>query len=245
MKTFDVFQLPNGNYRAIKYGFNWTPLFFTWIWCFFVAKLYGWGSACLGVFIICRLVGIVISPSHNPNDFFFLILVFGILEFSFSIWFSANANNFRRKKYMELKYKLVQQHVDSTNKHQAISKARQDHNNDGGFEVKLQQNTKNLASSLRNLKSLKKRNILNDTEFKAAESRAEEVYDQLRISNEEQKRMSQEEVAKQILQAKLDNNLADLKTMYEEGIINYYIYAAAKRRLFRKKFWDNYWGSKK
>ena len=146
---------------------------------------------------------------------------------------------------MELKYKLVQQRVDSPNKHQAISKARQDHNNDGGLEVKIQQNTKNLAGSLRNLKSLKKRNILNDVEFKAAESRAEEVYEQQRESNEEQNRLSQEEVAKQISQAKLDNNLADLKLMYEEGIINYFTYSGAKRRLFRKKFWDNYWGSKK
>jgi len=245
MKTFDVFQLPNGSYRAIKYGFNWAPLFFSWIWCFFIAKIYGWGSACLSFFIIGRLVGTLIDPTHNPSDLFFLILVFGVFEFSFAIWFAANANNFRRKKYTELGYKLVQKLVSAPNRHQAILIANKDCNNNNEFEVKLQQGARNLAGSLRNLKSLKKRNILNEAEFKAAETRAEEVYEQQRKTNEQQKRLSEEQVTKQKSQEKLDNNLADLKLMYEEGIINFYTYAATKRRLFRKKFWDNYWGSKK
>jgi hypothetical protein len=244
MKTFDVFQLPDGNCRAIKYGFNWTSLFFAWIWCFFVAKLYGWGSVCLGAFIIGRIVGTAIIPSHNSSDFFMVILISGIFEFIFAIWFAANANNFRRNKYKKLEYPLVQRQVKAPNSREAIAKARKD-GNQGEIGVQHKQESKNLAGSLRNLKSLKKRNILNDAEFKVAENRAEEIYEQKNAFNKQQIRLSQEEITKQKLQAKLDNNLADLASMYEEGIINFNTHVAAKRRLFRNKFWDNYWKKKK
>jgi hypothetical protein len=247
MKTFDVFKLSGGSYHAIKHGFNWTTLFLPWIWCFFVAKLYVWGSVCFGVFVIGRLFGTLIIPSHNPSDFFWLILVCGVFEFCFAVWFAANANNFRRDKYKELEYQLVQRQVKALNRRQAIAIARKApiSNSNSVFDDKVKQDTKSLAGSLRNLKSLKKRNILNDAEFKVAEDRAEEFYKQKSDANNKQKKLSQEEAAKQISQEKLDNNLADLASMYEEGIINFYTHVAAKRRLFRNKFWDSYWKNKK
>ena len=239
MKTFDVFRLPDGNYSAIKHGFNWTPLFFSWIWCFFTAKLYRWGSVCLGVFIIGRLVGTVVIPSHNPSDFFWLILVYSVFEFSFAIWFASNANNFRRNNYTQLGYEILKKHVSASDPYQAISKAREDSNKNNGFKARQEKSFKNLKNShkdsVKSLKSLQQNNVLSEAEYKAAEVRAEEVYEQQKQLEERQRQLMKQEAAEQVLQEKLNNNLAELKTMYEQGILNSNTYEVAKGRLIRKK----------
>ena len=239
MKKFDVFQLPDDGYLAIKHGFNWTPLFFGWIWCFFAAKLYGWGNVCLGIFVIGRIVGTAINPSHNPSDFFWLILVYSAFELSFAIWFAANANNIRRNKYTQLGYKILQKSVYASDQYQAVSKAREDSNKNSGFEVKLEPTSKNLKSShkdsVKSLKSLQKRNVLSDAEYKAAEGRAEEVYEQQKQSEDRQRQLKEQQAAEQELQEKLKKDLAELTTMYEQNIINANTFAAAKGRLYRTK----------
>ena len=239
MKKFDVFQLPDSGYLAIKHGFNWTPLFFGSIWCFFVAKLYGWGSLCLGMFVVGRIVGTVINPSHNPNDCFWLIAVYSLFEISFAIWFAANANSFRINKYTELGYRILQKNVYASDRQQAVSKAREDSNKNSGLEVRLEQSSKKMESSLKDsvnsLKSLQKRNVLSDAEYKAAEVRAEEVYKQQKKIQAQQIQLREQETAEQKLQEKLKIDLAELTTMYEQNIIDSNTYAAAKGRLYRTK----------
>ena len=234
MKSFDVFQLPGGSYHAIKHGFSWTAFFLTWIWCFLVAKLYGWGSVCLGVFVIGRLIGTVVTPSHNSNDFFWLIFVYSVFEFSFAIWLAANANNFRRNKYKQLGYQIRLKNIYASSRQQAVSKVREDSNKNIGFEVRLEKSSKNLKTShkdsVKNLKSLQKRNVLSDAEYKVAEVRAEEVYEQQKQFKDRQRQLKEQKAAEQKLQEKLNNNLSELTTMYEQGILNYHTYAAAKGR---------------
>ena len=239
MKTFDVFRLPDGNYCAIKHGFNWTPLFFTWIWCFFTAKLYGWGSVCFSVFVTGRIVGTVVIPSHNPSDFFWLILVYSVFEFSFAIWFASNANNFRRNHYTHLEYEILKKNVYASDRHQAISVALEDSNTNNEFEIRQEKSFKNLKishkDSVKSLRSLQKKNVLSEAEYKVAEVRADEVYEQQKRLEERQIQLKKQEAAEQVLKEKLSNNLAELKTMYEKGILNSNTYAAARGRLIRGK----------
>jgi hypothetical protein len=125
MKKFDVFQLPDGSYRAIKYGFSWPSLFLTWIWCFFVARLYGWGSIWIGVFVVGRVIGRAIDQTNDSSDYLAVILISGAIEIGFAIWFASNANEYRRSKYLEMGYVLVQKLIEAPNSDQAISIARQ------------------------------------------------------------------------------------------------------------------------
>ena len=126
MKKFDVFQLPDGSYRAIKHGFNWPSFFFNWIWCFFIARLYGWGCVWLGVLIVSKVFD-KIADEPNPSGAAVLVLIVtGLLFLGFGIWFSFNANEFRRRKYSQLGYSLVRKKFDASSQDNAISIARQE-----------------------------------------------------------------------------------------------------------------------
>lgn len=129
MKKFDVFQLPDGSYRAIKYGFNWPSFFFNWIWCLFVARLYGWGGVWFGVLLLSGAFDRIASEPTTSTSGASLAAGIALINFvvvvGFGVWFSFNANEFRRRKYAQLGYTLLLQQVDAPNRENAISTARQ------------------------------------------------------------------------------------------------------------------------
>lgn len=85
---------------------------------------------------------------------------------------------------------------------------------------------KELEKSLINLNTLKDKNILNDAEFEAAENKAQKLY-------ERQKQINEQRVSEHELREELDNNLADLTTLHQQGVLDNSAYAVAKERLFK------------
>ena len=138
MKKFDVFQLTDGTYRAIKYGFSWPALFFTWIWCFFTARLYGWGCVFIGVMFVGKVFDTIESEpvgSDGANIAFGIATIHFFIVVSLGVWFAFNANEFRRSKYTQMGYSLVRKKVDAADGESAISIARKDNKGteEGGF----------------------------------------------------------------------------------------------------------------
>ena len=130
MKIFDVFQLPDGSYRAVKYGYSWPSFFFNWIWCFFFARLYGWGAVWIGVWFISGVVDKIVGEPTVSDEAASLALGIGltssVIMIGFGVWFSFNANEFRRRKYAQLGYSLVRRQAEAANQNQAIFTARQE-----------------------------------------------------------------------------------------------------------------------
>ena len=130
MKKFDVFQLPDGSYRAIKYGFNWPSFFFTWIWCFFVARLYGWGIVWVVVWFAGKVLDAISSDlvryDAGSSSATAILFVSFVAFVGLGIWFSSNANDFRRRKYIQMGYSLVCKEIDAPNQDNAISKVQQE-----------------------------------------------------------------------------------------------------------------------
>jgi len=231
--------MPDGSYRAIKYGFNWPSFFFGWIWCFFVARLYGWGSLWIGVILVSGVLEAAEDQltRSDPNAALVLILFNAAAVVAFSIYFAYNANNFRRRKYIQKGYTRLREKIEASNRDQAISIARKDNNGAEEDEVGLKQTStgevpnvedaqKQLEKSLENLNALKEKNVSNDAEIEKAKNRAQDIY-------EHQKQFNEKRVSQQELRVELKNNLADLAALHQKGVLDSSAYEAGEERLIK------------
>ena len=130
MKSFDVYLLPNGSYNAIKHGFSWPAFFFNWIWCFFIARLYGWGGVWLVIILVSGTFDRIADDGMASNSGTSLAMGISVVNFlvfvGIGIAFALNANDFRRRKYTQLGFTLVSEKVGALNSEGAIAKARQE-----------------------------------------------------------------------------------------------------------------------
>lgn len=240
MKKFDVFELQDGSYRAIKYGFNWPSFFFTWIWCFFVARLYGWGCVWIGVIFLGAVLGSVENQMvrSNPEGALLLSFVDIAAIIGFGIYFSYNANNFRRRKYIENGYTRLCEKIQAPNRDKAISIARQDNRGAKGDDVGLKQASTDkipnvedaqntLEKSLEDLSALKAKNVLSDAEFEEAKKRAQEAH-----KNQEQ--LAEQLISEKEVRAEFDKSMNDLTALHQQGVLDNSAYESAKMRLFKE-----------
>ena len=84
MRTFDIYENPQGLQEAVKKGWSWPGFFFTWIWCF-VKKI---NSIGVGLFIFNIITWNI--PSEEIN-----ILLF-FLALGINIWLGSSGNKMRK-----------------------------------------------------------------------------------------------------------------------------------------------------
>ena len=100
--------------------------FFNWVWCFFIAKLYGWGIVWIFVLAVSGVLGKAGEEltASNPEAALLLLLTDITLLLGFGIFFSFYANKFRRGKYLLNEYQTIGTGVVAGSTDQAILKAQ-------------------------------------------------------------------------------------------------------------------------
>ena len=91
MKTFDVYKHPTQGYQAVKQGFSWPALAFTWLWAF-VKKMWGFGFAALGIMFLLGYVSVVFETQGREGGVVFMF--FG--QWGVHLIFGFQGNDWRR-----------------------------------------------------------------------------------------------------------------------------------------------------
>ena len=102
--TFEVYKHPTLNkYEAVKRGFSWPALFFSWLWAIIKGL---WIQA--AIFITAGFILVYAEsaleksgfPSDNP--------ILGIVWLALYIWFGLSGNDWRRRSLKNKGYKCIQ-----------------------------------------------------------------------------------------------------------------------------------------
>lgn len=109
MRVFDVYSHPVEGYQAVKQGFSWPALFFTFIWAF-VKKMAALGFIVLAVMLamygleryVDSLEGTesgveAISGASNYSGIKVIQIVVGLGNLAVAIFIGFKGNNWRRK----------------------------------------------------------------------------------------------------------------------------------------------------
>ena len=109
MSEYNVYKHPVQGYEAIKVGFSWPALFFTWIWAF-IKKLWIHGS----VLIVANIIGSSLASATNDASrgadagVMILLGLFGIACFlAPSVVAGIYGNKWRETSMTARGYKLI------------------------------------------------------------------------------------------------------------------------------------------
>jgi hypothetical protein len=119
MKEFRVYQYMNNEPVAVKMGFNWPSLFFTWLW----ALVKGcWPAFWLqlgtiaGFTVAGALAGAIASEG--------LVLLSAVSQIIVTIWYSTFMNDWRAASLEKRGYRLIQT-VEAHSRSDAIARVWQ------------------------------------------------------------------------------------------------------------------------
>ncbi len=102
MKKYRIFKHPAGNIEAVKQGWSWPGLFFTFIWAF-IKRLWVIGATVLAV---AFLAGVVLDSAASPSTADALSNVIGI---AVSLLFGLRGNIWRENNLLSRGF----EHVDT------------------------------------------------------------------------------------------------------------------------------------
>ncbi len=119
MKRFDVYVHTSHGLQAVKHGFSWPALFFTFLWAFF-KQMWGVGFAILGVFLTLSFLEALFSQGGQVLGSF-LIFTTQLAAFVIIGW---KGNDWRRRHLEGRGFeKFTQVHAETPD--QAIDVAAQ------------------------------------------------------------------------------------------------------------------------
>lgn len=87
--------------QAVKIGFSWPALFFSWIWAF-VFKIWGWGAAVLALTIAVNVIGELAARGPGALG---LGVVLAIAWIGVIVWFAAKANAIKKRHFINRGYR--------------------------------------------------------------------------------------------------------------------------------------------
>jgi len=101
MKQYKIYVNKIGLNEAVKQGWSWPALFFSWIWAF-IKKMNAIGGAVLGGFI---LLGIL-SGANGEDSAGALDTVMGLATLAVPVVFGVNGNAWREKNLLSRGYEF-------------------------------------------------------------------------------------------------------------------------------------------
>lgn len=109
MSEFKVYKHPVNGYEAVKIGFSWPGLFFTWIWAF-VKRLWVPGIILIPVIFVCNsiaffLLDAKVSDPDGGNALFYIILI--VATFGPGIFVGMKGNNWRESSMVTRGYTYI------------------------------------------------------------------------------------------------------------------------------------------
>lgn len=100
LKTFEIYQRPNGAIEAVKKGWSWPGFIFVLFWAY-AKRLYTIANTLLLVSIILLLF----TLDEDAKDSIYLLHALGATVAA--IWFGASGNDLRRTMLTRNEYKLA------------------------------------------------------------------------------------------------------------------------------------------
>tara|TARA_B110000116_G_C16704470_1_gene521414 strand:+ start:598 stop:1137 length:540 start_codon:yes stop_codon:yes gene_type:complete len=167
MRTFDIYENPEGMQDAVKRGWSWPGFFFSIIWCF-IKGLGGTGLTILLIAFIDACIYMTYPVRVNyygqPVGYSAIyIIISSLLPFIISLWLGARGNNKRRNKLIITGYKL-EATLQASNPESAITMVINKKVIDSDIINKKQSSNSEL-DQIEKLHSLKEKGIITDEEF--------------------------------------------------------------------------------
>jgi hypothetical protein len=87
MRTFDVYSHPSHGYIAIKQGFSWPALFFSWLWAF-IKRMWRYEVGFLIAIDFLGIFAIIFEKEGSTAGTLLIVL----LQIALAIFFAVKAN---------------------------------------------------------------------------------------------------------------------------------------------------------
>lgn len=142
MKTYKVFQHPDGRIEAVKQGWSWPAFFFGIIWAI-VKKLWGLTGILFAIAVVLTIVSIAVDPVSINGGYYtqsqmqtsaFINLFFNLITLVISIVLGKMGNQIRENNLTKRGYQLLNT-IEAENPDQAIANVKTSSNNDISINI--------------------------------------------------------------------------------------------------------------